>query len=63
VPEGATVSITIMGQVVVRVGFTPEGQGQFTLVSQLVADYFGVDMADVLVVPLDTHSAPPHFGP
>jgi CO/xanthine dehydrogenase Mo-binding subunit len=63
VPEGATVSITMLGQVVVRVGFTSEGQGQFTLASQVAADYFGVDMDDVLVVPQDTHSAPPHFGP
>ena len=63
VPEGATVSITIMGQVVVRVGFTSEGQGQFTLAAQVAADYFGVDLDDVLVVALDTHSAPPHFGP
>jgi CO/xanthine dehydrogenase Mo-binding subunit len=63
VPEGATVSITMLGQVIVRVGFTPEGQAQFTLASQLAADYFGVDMKDVLVVSQDTHSAPPHFGP
>jgi CO/xanthine dehydrogenase Mo-binding subunit len=63
VPEGATVSITMLGQVIVRVGFTPEGQGQFTLASQIAADYFGVEMENVLVVPQDTHGAPPHFGP
>jgi CO/xanthine dehydrogenase Mo-binding subunit len=63
VPEGATVSITMLGQVVIRVGFTSEGQGQYTLASQVAADYFGVDLDDVLVVPQDTHSAPPHFGP
>jgi carbon-monoxide dehydrogenase large subunit len=63
VPEGVTVGITMLGQVIVRVGFTPEGQGQFTLASQVAADYFGVDIENVLVVPQDTHSAPPHFGP
>jgi CO/xanthine dehydrogenase Mo-binding subunit len=63
VPEGVTVGITMLGQVMVRVGFTPEGQGQFTLASQVAADYFGVDIENVLVVPQDTHSAPPHFGP
>jgi CO/xanthine dehydrogenase Mo-binding subunit len=63
VPEGATVSIDILGKVSVRVGFALEGQGQYTLVAQLVADYFGVEMNDVTVTYLDTQSAPPHFGP
>lgn len=63
VPEGAVVSIDIMGNVTVRVGFSMEGQGQYTLVSQLVADYFGVEMDSVRVVYLDTQSAPPSFGP
>jgi CO/xanthine dehydrogenase Mo-binding subunit len=63
VPEGATVSIDIMGKISVRVGFALEGQGQYTLASQLVADYFAVEMEDVRVVYLDTQSAPPHFGP
>jgi CO/xanthine dehydrogenase Mo-binding subunit len=63
VPEGATVSIDIMGMVTVRVGFSMEGQGQYTLVSQLVADYFGVELDAVRVVQLDTQSAPPSFGP
>jgi CO/xanthine dehydrogenase Mo-binding subunit len=63
VPEGATVSIDIMGMVTVRVGFAQEGQGQYTLVAQLVADYFGLDVPDVRVVQLDTQSAPPSFGP
>jgi carbon-monoxide dehydrogenase large subunit len=63
VPEGATVSIDMLGKVVVRVGFTPEGQGQFTLAAQVAADYFGVELDDVLVVSQDTQSAPPHFGP
>jgi len=63
VPEGATVSFDILGKVTVRVGFSLEGQGQYTLAAQLVADYFGLEMEDVRVVALDTQSAPPHFGP
>jgi CO/xanthine dehydrogenase Mo-binding subunit len=63
VPEGATVSIDIMGMATVRVGFSLEGQGQYTLVSQLVADYFGYEIESVRVVQLDTQSAPPSFGP
>jgi len=63
VPEGATVSIDLFGKVLVKVGFALEGQGQYTVISQVLADYFGVELADVRVVPLDTLSAPPHFGP
>jgi CO/xanthine dehydrogenase Mo-binding subunit len=63
VPEGATVAIDMLGKIAVRVGFHPEGQGQHTLAAQVAADYFGVEMDDVLVVAQDTHSAPPHFGP
>lgn len=63
VPEGATVSIDILGKINVKVGFALEGQGQYTVATQVLADYFGVEMADVRVVPLDTLSAPPHFGP
>jgi CO/xanthine dehydrogenase Mo-binding subunit len=63
VPEGATVSIDILGKVTVRVGFALEGQGQYTLVTQLVADYWNLEMEDVSVTMLDTASAPPAFGP
>jgi CO/xanthine dehydrogenase Mo-binding subunit len=63
VPEGATVSIDIMGKITIRVGFALEGQGQYTLATQLVADYFSVGLEDIKVVFLDTHSAPPAFGP
>lgn len=63
VPEGATVSVDVMGQITVRVGFSMEGQGQYTLISQLIADYFAVEMESVRVVYLDTQSAPPSFGP
>ena len=63
VPEGATVSLDILGMITVRVGFSLEGQGQYTLVSQLVADYFGTEIDAVRVVYLDTQSSPPSFGP
>jgi CO/xanthine dehydrogenase Mo-binding subunit len=63
VPEGATVSFDILGNASVRVGFALEGQGQYTLCAQLVADYFAIDMDAVTVTPLDTATAPPHFGP
>jgi len=63
VPEGATVSIDILGFATVRVGFSLEGQGQYTLVTQIVSDYFGVEPEMVRVVCLDTQSAPPSFGP
>ncbi len=63
VPEGATVNIDILGNATVRVGFSLEGQGQYTLISQLVADYFGYEPGSVRVVQLDTQSAPPSFGP
>jgi CO/xanthine dehydrogenase Mo-binding subunit len=63
VPEGATVSMDILGNFTVRVGFALEGQGQYTLATQLVADYFSVEFDAIRVVPLDTQSAPPAFGP
>jgi len=63
VPEGATVSFDILGNASVRVGFALEGQGQYTLAAQLVADYFGLELEAVTVTPLDTATAPPHFGP
>ncbi|MCG3169899.1 MAG: Caffeine dehydrogenase subunit alpha [Pseudomonadales bacterium] len=63
VPEGITVAIDILGHITARVGFTPEGQGQYTLIAQLLADYFGVRPQDIGVVALDTLGAPPAFGP
>ena len=63
VPEGATVSLDLYGKVTVRVGFALEGQGQYTVISQVLADYFGLEIDDVRVVHQDTLSAPPHFGP
>ncbi len=63
IPEGVSVAFDIMGNITVRVGFTLEGQGQYTLAAQLIADYFAVDMAQVQVEYADTLMAPPHYGP
>jgi 3-oxo-Delta1-steroid hydratase/dehydrogenase large subunit len=63
VPEGVTVSINLFGKIIVRVGFPLEGQGQYTIATQVLADYFGMEMSDIVVVPQDTLSGPPAFGP
>jgi CO/xanthine dehydrogenase Mo-binding subunit len=62
VPEGVKVAFDVLGQITVTLGFALEGQGQYTLAAQLVADYFGVDMHDVRVAYASTDVAPPHFG-
>ena len=63
VPEGITVSIDVFGRITARVGFTSEGQGQYTVIAQLLADYFGAEMTDIAVVSVNTLGAPPSFGP
>lgn len=63
VPEGAKVSVDVFGQITVTVGFSLEGQGQYTVAAQLIADYFGVDMSQVRVAYASSDVAPPHFGP
>lgn len=63
VPEGVTVSIDLFGKIIAKVGFSLEGQGQYTVAAQVLADYFGVEMDDVRVVAQDSLAAPPHFGP
>lgn len=63
VPEGATVGIDLFGKLTIKVGFALEGQGQYTVAAQVLADWFAVDIADVRVVALDSLEAPPHFGP
>ncbi len=63
VPEGVTIGIDLFGKFIIKVGFALEGQGQYTVAAQVLADYFGVDIEAVRVVALDTQSAPPHFGP
>ncbi|MFZ1293245.1 MAG: xanthine dehydrogenase family protein molybdopterin-binding subunit [Pseudomonadales bacterium] len=63
VAEGITIAIDVFGKITARVGFTSEGQGQYTLVAQLLADYFATDPEEITVIALDTLSAPPAFGP
>ena len=62
-PEGATVNVDMLGKITVRVGFALEGQGQYTVIAQIMADYFGAEPKDVNVIPMDSLSAPPSFGP
>lgn len=63
VPEGVKISVDIVGQVTVTLGFALEGQGQYTLAAQLVAECLGLKMEDVRVVHASSDVAPPHFGP
>jgi len=56
--EGATVSVSPLGGVTVRVGTTPQGQGHRTVCAQIVADALGVDPREVEVVTeLDTSTS------
>lgn len=63
IPEGVTVSFDVFGKITARVGFTTEGQSQYTLIAQILADYFSLEMSDINVIPLDTLSAASSFGP
>ena len=63
VPEGTTIVVDPFGKITCKVGFSLEGQGQYTVAAQLLADWFKVGMEDVRVVALDSVAAPPHFGP
>jgi CO/xanthine dehydrogenase Mo-binding subunit len=58
-----TLGIDLFGTITARVGFAHEGQGQHTVISQILADYFGVDPQLVRVVVQDSVSAPPGYGP
>lgn len=62
-PEGVTLGIDLFGTITARVGFAHEGQGQHTVISQILADYFGVEPRLVRVVVQDSVSAPPGYGP
>ncbi len=56
--EGATILITPLGGITVRVGTTPQGQGHATVCAQVVADALGVRPADVEVLTsLDTSTS------
>ncbi|MDQ3874434.1 MAG: xanthine dehydrogenase family protein molybdopterin-binding subunit [Actinomycetota bacterium] len=48
--EGATVAISALGGITVRVATTPQGQGHRTVVAQVVADALGVRPEDVEVL-------------
>src|SRR6195952_657485 len=54
----ATVSVDLLGGVVVTIASTPAGQGHMTVCAQVVADVLGVSPQDVVVnVEFDTHRA------
>jgi 2-furoyl-CoA dehydrogenase large subunit len=48
--EGATVIVSPLGGVTVRVATTPQGQGHETVCAQIVADALGIDPGDVHVL-------------
>jgi 2-furoyl-CoA dehydrogenase large subunit len=53
--EGATVAVSPLGGITVRMATTPQGQGHKTVAAQVVADALGVDPGDVDVLSeLDT---------
>lgn len=62
VPEGVKVAVDVLGNVTVVVGFNLQGQGQFTIAAQVVADFLGVDMHAVKVTCASSDTAMPHFG-
>lgn len=62
VPEGVKVAVDVLGNFTVAVGFSLQGQGQFTVAAQVVADYFGVDIGLVRVATAPSDVAVAHFG-
>ena len=56
--EGATVIVSPLGGITVRIGTTPQGQGHATVAAQVVADALGVRPEDVEVLTeLDTSTS------
>jgi len=56
--EGATVSVSALGGITVRVGTTPQGQGHATVCAQIVADALGVSPTEVdVLTELDTSTS------
>ena len=52
----ATVSVDLLGGVVVTIASTPAGQGHMTVCAQVVADVLGLEPEDIVVnVEFDTH--------
>jgi 2-furoyl-CoA dehydrogenase large subunit len=56
--EGATVIVSPLGGITVRIGTTPQGQGHRTVCAQVVADVLGVEPADVdVLTEMDTSTS------
>lgn len=56
--ESATVIVSPLGGITVRIGTTPQGQGHATVCAQIVADVLGVDPAEVdVLTDLDTSTS------
>lgn len=62
-PDIATIRVDLAGQIEVELYQTLEGQGQYTIAAQVVADYFGVPLQAVRVVQAEPNVVPPSFGP
>lgn len=63
VPEGVKLAFDVLGNLTIVVGFTLQGQGQYTVAAQVAADYWGMDFNAVKVTTAATDVTPPHFGP
>ena len=60
--ESSTVRIEPTGKITVLTGVSPHGQGQETTFAQLIADEFGVDIDDIIVIHGDTGRQPYGIG-
>ncbi len=60
--ESSTVRIEPTGKVTVMSGVSPHGQGQETTFAQIIADEFGVDIDDVVIIHGDTGRQPYGIG-
>ena len=60
--ESSTVRVEPTGKITVLSGVSPHGQGQETTFAQMIADEFGVDIDDVVVIHGDTGRQPYGIG-
>ena len=60
--ESSTVRIEPTGKITVLSGISPHGQGQETSFAQILADEFGVDIDDIVVIHGDTGRQPYGIG-
>lgn len=60
--ESGTVRVERTGKVTVLTGVSPHGQGQETSFAQIVADEFGIDIDDIVIVHGDTGRQPQGIG-